>query len=256
MFLIAAACAAFLLHRHAEWVPVAGEVEARRVVVSSPTTGVLAPIGMEIGRLKRVRQGDVIARVESESLMASPDNRREVNRLRGDLKATLAAEIHAPMSGCVTEVYLQPGQLVQPGQPILELAEEEGSHIIAYIRKNQHIRPVAGMVVQVHLASDPGRIYESYVEAVGVRMERLPEHLLSDHKTPEWGLPVRLAMPPAAGLRPGESVDIVFKPANVSEQMPVRVPSTKTLPTPKRNRWPHLAMARAALFGVDASPIQ
>jgi multidrug resistance efflux pump len=245
VFLIAASLAAFLLHRHTEWVMVTGEVEARQATISSPTAGILAPVSVRIGKLDRVRQGDVIARVESESSPAAQSQAlRDLTRLHSQSSATQATEIRAPLSGCVTDVYLHPGQFVQSGQPILELVEEEASHIIAYIRQDQRVRPVRGMAVQVHLQSDPAHAYESYVETVGVQMVRLPDPMLRDHKTPEWGLPVRIAIPPTAGLRPGDSVNVVFKPDILPAQSPVQVPSTKTSPTPKRTLPLHLATAQ------------
>jgi hypothetical protein len=53
---------------------------------------------------------------------------------------------------------------------------------------------------------------ESFVQSVGPQVHQLPARFLQNPKVPEWGLPVQIAMPPEAELRPGETVDLVFRP--------------------------------------------
>jgi hypothetical protein len=69
------------------------------------------------------------------------------------------------------------------------------------------------MPVEIHPRSGRQRSYGSHVETVGARIELVPEHQLADPKRPEWGLPVRVVLPSATGLKPGELVGLVFKPS-------------------------------------------
>jgi hypothetical protein len=49
------------------------------------------------------------------------------------------------------------------------------------------------------------------VERVGPQIEEIPPHLCRDAKVPEWGLPVRIALPEPFSGRPGELFEVTFK---------------------------------------------
>jgi hypothetical protein len=102
---------------------------------------------------------------------------------------------------------------VLPGQAIMEIVEEQGSHIITFLRQDTGLRPTPGTPVEIRPRSGKQRSIGSFVETVGARIELVPEHQLADPKRPEWGLPVRVVLPSASGLKPGELVGLVFKQA-------------------------------------------
>ena len=54
-------------------------------------------------------------------------------------------------------------------------------------------------------------VVPSKVDTIGAQVESVPSRQLRDQKVPEWGLPVRLAIPPDADLLPGEIVTLVFR---------------------------------------------
>ncbi len=67
------------------------------------------------------------------------------------------------------------------------------------------------MKVEVKLRTPGGIALLSTIERVGPGLEQVPSHQLRDHKIPEWGQPIIVAMPSDVELRPGELVDIRFR---------------------------------------------
>lgn len=165
-------------------------------------------------------------RLAQERIAAQPSLLEpRYERLLGPLKAEIAVQegliaelqvqledldIRAPFSGVIAAIYAWPGQIVQPGNPIVTLAADQGRYVVAYIRDNERFRPQVGMRIDLRTRHEQPRIYVTHVEQVGPQMELLPLHQSRDPRMMEWGLPVRIAMPATASLRPGELVDIRF----------------------------------------------
>jgi len=123
----------------------------------------------------------------------------------------LAQDIKAPISGTIISIHRSPGQAVTAGQAILTIASEKGDYIVTYVRQSQVIQPTPGMTVNVHLRSAP-RTIRSHVTSIGPQVEKVPPEHLRDPRMLEWGLPVHVAIPPDTRLRPGELVDLFFRP--------------------------------------------
>ena len=245
--LVCALMAGWLWARHAGSGQATGEVEARRIPVTSNVEGVLAALqGHAISPHDRVSEGDVIASIDPQPVRARRAARQvEVDRLRAEIQtaeaqkgegqaqkleslraalkareeevaqldlALSALDITSPISGTVSKVHLHPGQLAKPGEPIMEIAADGASYVVAYLREDQrYIQPDRKMVVEVRPRNNPKHVVQAKVDTVGAQVESVPNRQLRDQKTPEWGLPVRLAIPPDADLLPGEIVTLVFK---------------------------------------------
>lgn len=243
---VCAALAAWLWARHAGPGQATGEVEARRIPVTSNVEGVLAALpGRSISPHDRVSEGDVIATIDPQPVRARRDTRQvEVNRLRAEIQtaqaqpgenqaqkleslraalkaredevaqldlALSALDITAPLSGTVSKVHLRPGQLAKPGEPIMEIAADGANYVVAYLREDQrYIQPDGKTVVEVRPRNNPKHVVRATVDTIGAQVESVPNRQLRDQKTPEWGLPVRLTIPPDADLLPGEMVNLVF----------------------------------------------
>jgi multidrug resistance efflux pump len=123
----------------------------------------------------------------------------------------LAQDLKAPISGTIISIHRFPGQAVTAGQAIMTIASEKGDYIVTYVRQSQYIQPAAGMTVNVHLRSAP-RTLRSHITSVGPQVEKVPPEHLRDPRMLEWGLPVHVAIPPDTKLRPGELVDLFFRP--------------------------------------------
>jgi len=120
--------------------------------------------------------------------------------------------LRSPIVGTIAAINKRPGQNVRIGDVIMTVAATGGQHVISYIRQNQRIQPSIGMPVEVRVRSTPMTVVQAIVDRVGARYELVPPHQLWDTKLPEWGLPVRISIPKDIRLRPGELVDVTFRP--------------------------------------------
>ena len=220
-----------------------GAVEVIQVPVTSGVQGTLAHLpGKQIEIFDKIREGDLVAALEPGAfetrLAALKAELEELQRQKkqgadaergaavqamiesklqdlADVEAKLGSlQLRSPLSGTVVKVYRRPGQVVQAGELILEVAADQGAAIIAYLRREQQqINPTKGMAVQVYLNRRPAQTVEGQVDSVGGQIEAVPSRQLRDQKVPEWGLPVRVKVPPdsAVLLKPGEVVTLDFK---------------------------------------------
>jgi multidrug resistance efflux pump len=122
------------------------------------------------------------------------------------------ATIQAPVTGKVTAVLSQPDEFVKQGQEILTITPDDGAYIISYVRPESAIVPKKDMKVLVRNQTRR-KSAVSIVQEVGTRIELIPEHQLVNAKKPEWGIPVRIAMPDRdqLPLLPGELVALTFQ---------------------------------------------
>jgi multidrug resistance efflux pump len=119
--------------------------------------------------------------------------------------------IRAPIRGSICAVLRRPGETVRAGDPILTLAVESGRYIVSYVRQEQRIKPHVGMPVEVRAMAPVSRVLSSVVERVGPQVEAVPLHQCRDPRIPEWGLPVRIALPRGFASRPGELIEVTFR---------------------------------------------
>jgi multidrug resistance efflux pump len=164
---------------------------------------------------------DITGLIQSEYTLRMLHSTLEA-RLAELEQRVLLQDIKAPISGTIIAISRFPGQAVTAGQPIIKIAAEKGDFIVTYIRQSQYIQPVPGMTVNVHLRSAP-RTFQSHIKSVGPQLELIPDIHLRDPRYPEWGLPVHIAIPhdplrpsETLKLRPGELVDLFFRPKSVA----------------------------------------
>lgn len=123
-------------------------------------------------------------------------------------------EILAPVDGVVTFVHKRPGESVQPGDPVVTIANEDSQYIICYVREHQLPKPQDGMSVEIRLRQPGSKAYYSTVETVGPQVSPVPPHQLADQATPEWAFPCKIPIPSdlaTADLKPGELVEVIFR---------------------------------------------
>jgi membrane fusion protein (multidrug efflux system) len=88
------------------------------------------------------------------------------------------AEVRAPLDGIVSKKSAEPGQVVQPGQPLLALVPLHDVWVVANFKETQlrGIRP--GMPAQVTVDTYPGRVFTGAVDSLaagtGSRFSLLP----------------------------------------------------------------------------------
>ncbi|MFO8012759.1 MAG: HlyD family efflux transporter periplasmic adaptor subunit [Phycisphaerae bacterium] len=122
--------------------------------------------------------------------------------------------IRAPLDGVVAAIHKWGGQNVLAGDPVLSIASTDTQYILSYVREDMGVKPRAGMPVEVSVRNLPRRTARAEVEEVGPQVEIVPPHQLRDPQVPEWGLPVRITVPEVLDLRPGELVDVTFRPGS------------------------------------------
>jgi len=118
--------------------------------------------------------------------------------------------IRAPFDGMIRDIFRRPGQAVRLGEPVLTLIADESPHVVTYVREHHRIGPRVGMSVNMRVRTLPVRNVDGHIAQIGPQVVRVPRQQLRDPDIPEWGLPVRIALPEDCGIRPGEIVDITF----------------------------------------------
>jgi membrane fusion protein (multidrug efflux system) len=86
--------------------------------------------------------------------------------------------IVAPSGGTVAKKTVEPGQMVQVGQPLLALVPLEGVWVIANLKETQVGRVRAGQPVIIHVDTFPDRVFRGRVDSIsagtGARFSLLP----------------------------------------------------------------------------------
>lgn len=138
-----------------------------------------------------------------------------------ELEVTLQGlEIRSPIAGYIVPtspdnnapaqpIAAVPGQQVRAGTVLFTIAAEEPEYIVSYVRPTQRLRPKVGMTVAVR-PRHGNQIAHATIDRVGPQVELVPSHQAGDPRLMEWGLPVRIQVPRALQLRPGELVDLKF----------------------------------------------
>ena len=249
--LVAALCVTgWLWQRRAMVGNATGAVEVVKTTIASDLDGMLTGLpGSQVEVFQRVTQGKIVARLDDTLFKRQRAALQlELDRLTADLRAatskpdTIPAQaqsmrdaistkeeeiagidlklqalvIRSPVTGTVTILHRRPGQIVRIGEPVLEVTSDESAHIVSFIREDQNLHVVPGMQVLIHPASTPGRSFVSQVDEVAGNIESVPNRQLRDQKVQEWGQPVKVAAPPEANLKPGEIVNLTFKPGTGS----------------------------------------
>ena len=138
--------------------------------------------------------------------------KKRINEVKIQIENLL---IRAPMDGVVAAIHKWGGQNVLAGDPVLAIASPQSQFILSYVRQEAGVKPRVGMPVEVSVRTLPRRTARAEVEEVGPQVEPVPLHQLKDPQVPEWGLPVRITVPEVLNLRPGEIVDVTFRPGTV-----------------------------------------
>jgi multidrug resistance efflux pump len=106
------------------------------------------------------------------------------------------------------EVIRQVGEVVRAGDPILVVAEEKPSEVVAYVNEQQLGYVKEQMQVELVKTRTPPQIAQSTIVMVGPTIELMPQRLWRNPTIPQWGMPVLIAIPAGLKLVPGEVVGI------------------------------------------------
>ncbi len=101
-------------------------------------------------------------------------------------------ELAASIDGQVTAILHQPGEVVQPGQPILEITQTSTDEVLAWLPSAATSEFLAGATAKVVRPS--GQILDGELVSVGSGPQPMPAQLWHNPSYPEWGVPVRIQL--------------------------------------------------------------
>jgi membrane fusion protein (multidrug efflux system) len=128
--------------------------------------------------------------------------------------------VTAPVAGVVSKKSVEPGQLVQPGQPLMAIVPLDDVWVVANLKETQIERVVPGAPAEVKADAYPGRVFQGFVEslspATGAKFSLLPPDNATGNFTKiVQRIPVRIRLDAAPDtlhpLRPGMSVDVTIR---------------------------------------------
>lgn len=194
-----------------------GEVSAVEARVLSPSEGVLSPVeGKRLALYESVVAGQPVA-----ALRKWPGNGPDA-----------AVPVVAPISGKIVSVNRVVGQTVRAGDVVMVIAAERGQYVMTYVPPESGLRLEAGMAVDVRLRGSGRKRAVARVERVGPQIEPMPAHQVRAPRSKDWGLPAILALPPGFDARPGELVDLTFRPGDKVEEFVTSPTPGADLPSP------------------------
>lgn len=149
---------------------------------------------------------------------------RGLQRQLDALKSREAVELRSPIDGVVVSIGTQAnealqrrpgehvvrrtGEVVTAGDPILAIAEEKPTEIIAYVRQEHLASLKDDMLVKLVKNRLPAQVAQSRVRSIGPTIELMPQRLWRNPNMAEWGRPVVIDIPNGLELVPGELVGI------------------------------------------------
>jgi membrane fusion protein (multidrug efflux system) len=122
--------------------------------------------------------------------------------------------VKAPVAGIVSRKSVQPGQIIQPGQPLFAIVPLENVWTVANFKENQLKNMRVGQKVKVHVDAY-GRDYDGHVDSIGgatsARFSLLPpENATGNYVKVVQRVPVKVVFEKGQDkehlLRPGMSV--------------------------------------------------
>ena len=141
----------------------------------------------------------------SDSLTAAVQvKERELEAIE---KRLAPVAIHSTVAGRIAQVYAEDGAYVRQGESLLRLHEPEVRYILGYIREPLRAIPEPGTEVGV-LTINRRELVSGVVTQVGNQLEPIHEILRLTTTATEFGLPIRIQIPPDTPLWPGERVQI------------------------------------------------
>jgi multidrug resistance efflux pump len=190
---------------------------ARNIVAKRLDEGLAALREAEIAEKTLREQAEKLpARVAAEAAKLLTPFRAAIESQQARVRELELAGDHlivrSPINGVICAILRRPGENVRAGDPIVTVTDPRGQGIVSYLRQEDRLRPQPGMAAEVRPRLLPGRTVATRVERVGPQFEPIPLHLCRDPKTPEWGLPVFIAVPDGLPVRPGELLDVRLRP--------------------------------------------
>ena len=134
----------------------------------------------------------------------------QVKQLRDQLRK---CHITSPITGSVLEKYVEQGEFVATGKPLLKVADTEAMHLRAYITSAQLQNIRLGQKVKVFADYGGGqkRDYDGTVSWISSRSEFTPKTILTDDERADLVYAVKVAVKNDGFLRIGMYGEVKFQ---------------------------------------------
>ena len=166
-----------------------GEVYSPLVELNAPIAGEFKPAPQITPRLyDYVKKGQQLASIQGEGQVS---------------------HVIAPVTGHLTELHAQPGQIVPVGAKLFRITPDQGDYIVGYVnrRANQEPRQKTPVIVRTK-GRDP-REFNTTIEEVGP-LGNAPKVKGNPAPLADSAIPVRVGIPEHVHLRPGQLVELQF----------------------------------------------
>ena len=110
--------------------------------------------------------------------------------------------------------YRQAGENVRNGEPILALSAAKPDHIVGYLRQPFMVEPEVGMPVEVRVRYTKPALHFAQILQIGSQSEPITSSLGIPRPGAlrDVGLAIKVSVPNDLRVRPGELVDLIFRP--------------------------------------------
>jgi HlyD family secretion protein len=181
-------------------------------------------------RRELIEEGQANLAGSDATLRAARVARREVDKLRLDLKALSAqaeqakallrvaeddlakSRIYAPIDGFVTVKDVEEGEYVQPGTPVLTLAQLDRVWVRTYVPETQLGKVRLEQKAEVVSDTFPGKTYPGTVTFISPEAEFTPKNVQTTEERIKLVFRIKVTLDnPRQELKPGMPVDVVLR---------------------------------------------
>jgi multidrug resistance efflux pump len=121
------------------------------------------------------------------------------------------AQVHVPAAGVVMTVLNQPGDIVQPNMPLLEILLDGSEYVQVFIPENKQSWAQPGTQAHLSLDTYPGEVFTGQVTYLSTEGEFTPRNLQTKEKRVEEVYRCKVKLDDAGHkLHPGMVCDVTF----------------------------------------------
>ena len=143
---------------------------------------------------------------QSESAVAQAEAELDLIEVQLD-----KLNVSAPISGVVISRRVEPGEVIQPGAPVMTIGQLEKVTITVYVPEDRYGQITIGEKAQVTVDSFPGEVFNATVVYIADRAEFTPRNVQTSEGRRSTVFAVELSLRNDAGkLKPGMPADVQF----------------------------------------------
>ncbi|MEW6665961.1 MAG: efflux RND transporter periplasmic adaptor subunit [Thermodesulfobacteriota bacterium] len=181
-------------------------------------------------RRELIEEGEANLAGSDAALRAARVARREVDKLKLDLKALSAqaeqaraqlsvaeddlvkSRLYAPFDGFVTVKDVEEGEYVQPGTPVITLAQLTWVWVRTYVPETQLGKVYLGQKAEVVSDTFPGKTYPGKVTFISPEAEFTPKNVQTTEERVKLVFRIKVTLDnPRQELKPGMPADVILR---------------------------------------------